>query len=193
MGGFVIQKYLEGHDVPGAVLLSSPPPDGLLKTIIRIARRHPLVFAKTNLTCNLKYIVATPALLREAFFSADIPEDELMHYFKQVQNESYMAMLDMAFFSRPEPAKVKTPLLILGASRDNMLDIRQIQACAKAYNTEAEIIPDVAHNSMLEQHWKNVADRILVWLKSNLVMNESREMLQRVHDKLSVGPMPVNR
>src|SRR5215475_7909254 len=39
MGGFIIQKYLEEHDAPGAVLLSSPPPVGLLGTIFRIARR----------------------------------------------------------------------------------------------------------------------------------------------------------
>src|SRR4029453_5911413 len=30
MGGFIIQKYLEDHVAPGAVLLSSPPPAGLL-------------------------------------------------------------------------------------------------------------------------------------------------------------------
>ncbi len=46
MGGFVIQKYLEGHDCPGAALLSSPPPAELLGTTVRIARRLPLVSRK---------------------------------------------------------------------------------------------------------------------------------------------------
>ncbi len=36
MGGFVIQKYLEDHTAPAAVLLSPPPPAGLLGTTLRI-------------------------------------------------------------------------------------------------------------------------------------------------------------
>jgi hypothetical protein len=45
MGGFIIQKYLEDHSAPAAVLLSSPSPAGLLPTAIKNARRHPLIFA----------------------------------------------------------------------------------------------------------------------------------------------------
>src|SRR5688500_7982609 len=36
LGGFVVQKYLEDHDAPAAVLLSSPPPTGMLKPALRI-------------------------------------------------------------------------------------------------------------------------------------------------------------
>src|SRR5512144_1448271 len=68
MGGFIIQKYLEDHDAPRAVLLSSPAPGGLLPTILRIARRRPWVFARANLTLSLRPLIATPQLAREAFF-----------------------------------------------------------------------------------------------------------------------------
>jgi hypothetical protein len=71
-----------------------------------------------------------------------------------------MALLDMVGLERLEPAKVKTPLLVLGAARDNMLSRSEIEATARAYHTHAEIIPEVAHNSMLEQRWEAVADRI---------------------------------
>jgi pimeloyl-ACP methyl ester carboxylesterase len=165
MGGFVIQKYLGDHDAPGAVLLSSPPPAGLLETALRIARRHPLAFARVNLTLSLLPVIATPRLAREAFFSADIPDEELLTYWKQMQDESYMALLDMVGLDQLEPAKVRTPLLVLGVARDNMLKPGEIEATARAYNTRAEIIPDVAHNSMLEQRWQSVAERILAWLK----------------------------
>jgi hypothetical protein len=46
-----------------------------------------------------------------------------------------------------------------------MLKPGEIEATARAYNTQAEIIPDVAHNSMLEHRWQTVAERILAWLK----------------------------
>jgi pimeloyl-ACP methyl ester carboxylesterase len=165
MGGFVIQKYLEDHGAPGAVLLSSPPPAGLLGTTLKIAQRRPLVFVKANLTLSLLPVIATPQLAREAFFSADLPDEELLSYWKQMQDESYMAFLDMVALDRPEPAKVKAPLLVLGAGRDNMLKPSEIQATARAYHTQAEIIADVTHNSMLEPGWQSVAKQILAWLK----------------------------
>jgi alpha-beta hydrolase superfamily lysophospholipase len=76
-----------------------------------------------------------------------------------------MAFLDMVALDLPKPAKVKTPLLVLGVARDNMLKPGEIEATARAYNTRSEIIADVAHNSMLETRWQAVAERILVWLK----------------------------
>ena len=164
MGGFVIQKYLEEHDAPGAVLLSSPPPNGLIRTVLRIARRRPLAFAQVNLTLSLTPVIATPELAREAFFSADFPTEQLQTYWKLMQDESYMAFLDMVALDRPKPARVKTPLLILGVARDNMLDRSEIEATARAYRAQCEIIPDVAHNSMLEERWESVARRMLVWL-----------------------------
>jgi len=103
------------------VLLSSPSPAGLLGTALRIARRRPLVFARVNLTFSLLPVVATPQLAREAFFSADFPDEELLTYWKQMQDESYRAFLDMVALDLPDPAKVKAPMLVLGVARDNML------------------------------------------------------------------------
>lgn len=191
MGGFIIQKYLENHDAPGAVLLSSPSPKGLMPTVLRIARRHPLVFAKTNLTFSLLPVIATPQLAREAFFSADFPDEELMTYWKQMQDESYMAFLDMAALVRLKPSRVKAPMLVLGAARDNMLKPREIEATARAYNTQAEIIPGVAHNSMLEQRWQSVADRILAWLKEMESWNYSHSSGERVGKTGSLKSEPL--
>jgi pimeloyl-ACP methyl ester carboxylesterase len=169
MGGFIIQKYLEDHDVPAAVLLSSPSPAGLLPTAIRTARRHPWVFAKVNLTLSLLPFIATPELAGEAFFSNDLPEEQLVEYWKQTQDDSFRAFLDMVFLDLPKPEKVKTPLLVLGVARDNMIGPRELEATARAYHTQAEIIPDVAHNSMLDQRWQSVAEQILAWLNERTV------------------------
>ncbi len=167
MGGFAIQKYLEDHTAPAAVLLSSPSPAGLLPTALRIARRRPLVFAKVSVTFSLMPLIAAPALAREAYFSADVPDDQLASYWKQMQDESYRAFLDMVALDLPNPHKVKTPLLVLGVARDNMLSASEIRATARAYGAPYDIIADVAHDSMLELRWQTVADRILDWLAKN--------------------------
>jgi pimeloyl-ACP methyl ester carboxylesterase len=180
MGGFIIQHYLENHAAPGAVLLSSPPPSGLLATAIRIARRRPLAFLKVTLTLSLWPTVAGPELAREAFFSADLPADQLLAYWRQMEDESYMAFLDMVALDLPKPDKVRTPLLVLGAARDNMIAPKEIEAAARAYHTHAQIIPDVPHSSMLDLHWESVAARILAWL-------EDRELANRGADDRQIG------
>ena len=178
MGGFIIQKYLEDHDAPAAVLLSSPSPAGLLPTAIRTARRQPWVFTKVNLTLSLRPLIATPQLVGEAFFSHDLPDEQLLEYWKQTQDDSFMAFLDMVALDLPKPEKVKTPLLVLGAARDNMIAPREIEVTARAYHTHAEIIPDVAHSSMLEKRWQNVAERILAWLNERPIANASVQVAE---------------
>lgn len=165
MGGLVVQKYLEDNPSPAAVLLSPPPPNGLLKTAIRIAWRHPLVFARVNLKLSLFQLVATPGLARDAFFSEDLADDQLLAYWKQMQEESFMAFLDMVALNLPRPAKVKTPLLVIGAALDANIRPDEIEATAQAYNAQFEIITGVAHDMMLEPRWQAVAERILAWLK----------------------------
>ncbi len=164
MGGFIIQKYLENHNAPAAVLLSSPSPAGLLPTAIRTARRQPWAFTKITLTMSLLPMIATPQLVGEAFFSNDLPEEQLVEYWKQTQDDSFRAFVDMVFLDLPRPEKVKTPLLVLGVGRDNMIGPREVEATARAYHTQARIIPGIAHNSMLERGWQSVAERILGWL-----------------------------
>lgn len=165
MGGFVVQKYLQDHASPAAVLLASVPPAGDLAITLRAARLHPMVFAKANLTLSLLPLMSTPRLACEFLFSTDLADEQVLAYWEQLQDESYLAWLDMLLFNLPKPEKVKTPLLVLGGARDINLKPDEIEATAQAYNAQSEIITDVAHDMMLDTRWQAVAGRILVWLK----------------------------
>lgn len=164
MGGLVVQKYLEEQVVPAAVLLASVPVKGVIHTTLRILRRHPLAFLKANLTWSLYPIIGSAELAREAFFSADIPPEKLNKYFSLLQDESYLAFLDMMLLNLPKPKKVSTDLLIFGAERDSIFHPDEIEATAKAYNKRPEIFKGMAHDMMLEKDWPLVADRIIQWL-----------------------------
>ncbi|MBA2678378.1 MAG: alpha/beta fold hydrolase, partial [Ktedonobacteraceae bacterium] len=141
MGGLIVQKYLETYQVPAGILLASVPPRGVLRTTLSIARRHPLAFLKTNLTLKLYHIVGTSRLAHEAFFSAEMPEQQVNEYYTRVQNESYRAFLDMLVFCLPRPQRVKTPMLVLGAEKDVIFIPREVEATARAYATQAQIFP----------------------------------------------------
>ncbi|HLB49446.1 MAG TPA: alpha/beta fold hydrolase [Anaerolineales bacterium] len=164
MGGLVVQKYLETHTPPAAVLLASVPPAGVLATTLRIAARHPLTFLQVNLTWSLYPLVSTLDLCREAFFSKDMPTGKAKEYFAKMQEESYLGFLDMMIFALPRPKRVRIPLLVLGATDDTIFHTDEVQATARAYNTTAEIFPNMAHDMMLEAGWQAVADRIIAWL-----------------------------
>lgn len=164
MGGLVVQKYLETSQVPAAVLLAAVPPTGTLRTALRIARHHPFQFLKANATLRLYPIIEQPQLTREAFFSADLPEEQVQSYYARMQDESYRAFLDMIVLSLPRPKRVTTPVLVLGGERDTIFTGKEIEATAHAYHTQAKFFP-VAHDMMLENGWQGVADYMLEWLE----------------------------
>jgi pimeloyl-ACP methyl ester carboxylesterase len=164
MGGRVIQKYLEKYDAPAAVLLSSVPPCGVLAATLRIARRHPWIFTKINLTLSLYPLVANAELAREAFFSEGLAENTAQAYAKQLQDESYLSYLDMMLFHLPKAELIKTPVLVLGGARDKIFMPGEFAATARAFKTQPEIFPETAHDMMLEPRWQDVADRIVRWL-----------------------------
>lgn len=163
-GGMVVQKYLEKHRAAGAVLLASVPVTGGMASGLRLARRHPLLFLKSQLTMSMYPLIGSTRLAQEAFFSASMPEEQVARYFARMQDESFRVNFELGFcHARPVPGK--TPLLVLGAGEDNLFTVKEIEATAQAYGVKAEIIPGMAHDMMLEAGWRTVAERIVNWLE----------------------------
>ena len=165
MGGFVVQHFLKRHHAAGAILLASIRPSGVLRVTGRIARRHPVQFAKVNAQMRLGPLVSTPALARELFFSPGMPEGEVAGFQRRLQDESYRAFLDMLALDLVDTKRVhRGPLLVLGAEHDAIVTPRETCSIATTYGTEAEIFPNLAHDMMLEPGWQAVAERVQRWL-----------------------------
>jgi pimeloyl-ACP methyl ester carboxylesterase len=165
MGGLVVQKYLEKHDAPAGVLLAPIPPHGYLPGMARAGIRHPLALIKSIVMADPYHLVSTPKLARDALFSADLPAEKVEKYFKGIQQETFLGVFDVTLFYLPRPKRVKTPLLVLGAANDKVFTAREIEGTGRAYHTQAEIFPNMAHDMMLEINWRAVADRIIAWLQ----------------------------
>jgi pimeloyl-ACP methyl ester carboxylesterase len=167
MGGFVIQKYLEHHTAARAILVASVPPTGVLRVTLRVARRYPVPFAKVNASLRLAPLVATPELVRDLFFSASTPDEQINTYQQRLQDEGYRGFLDMLALDLVKTKRVnRVPMLVLGAEDDYIVSQRQIRRTAAVYGAEAEIFPNMGHDMMLEPGWPNVAERIHSWLTS---------------------------
>jgi pimeloyl-ACP methyl ester carboxylesterase len=167
MGGFVVQKYLENHTAAATILVAPVPPSGVLRITLRIARRHPVQFAKANALLKLAPIVSTQEIVRELFLSASMPDEQVAAYHLRVQDESYRAFLDMLFLDLVKTKHVnRGPMLVLGAEHDTIVSQREIRHTAAIYGAEAKIIPGMAHDMMLEPGWRAVAERIAGWLSA---------------------------
>jgi alpha-beta hydrolase superfamily lysophospholipase len=48
--------------------------------------------------------------------------------------------------------------------RTSLISPGEVEATARACHTQAEVLPGMAHDMMLEAGWQAVADQILCWL-----------------------------
>jgi len=163
MGGFVVQKYLEKHQAPAAVLMSSAPPQGLMSAAFG------LMFQKPGLMKDLNSLMGggrvSAETLREALFAQPVASSDLARYLRFSQPESHRAIWDMTLFNLPHPSRLKdTPLLVLGGEFDQLIPASLVEMTARTYAVPAEIFPGMGHGLMLERDWQMVADRILSWL-----------------------------
>lgn len=166
MGGMVIQKHLEQATAPAVVLMASIPPEGLLCASWWLALRDPLLFHEINLIQWCGPYVATLSSAKRAILSPDMPDWQAAKYFGRMQQESQRVILDMMYLDLPRrnSANKLPPVLVLGAEDDVLVPPALVESTGRAFGTQAEIFPDMAHAMMLEAGWQAVADRILTWL-----------------------------
>lgn len=164
MGGLVVQRYLEGRRLPGAVLFATLPVSGAWGAALRVARRHPLAFLKANVTFRLRPVVETPRLARSLLFTDGMESDEVQRLWSRLGDETYRAFLDM-LLRRPKPTQVLTPVLVVAAGRDRLFSVAEERRTARAYGAEVVIVEGAGHDLMLDPLWEEAASAILEWLE----------------------------
>jgi non-heme chloroperoxidase len=168
MGGFVVQKYLERNDAPGAVLMASVPPQGLWSSALG------LMFKKPGLLQDLNRMLggASPRLdsVRDALFYQPIDDDQLRIYAQKSQPESHRAIWDMTLFNLPQAYRMSSvPMLVLGASEDQLIPASLVRQTGQAYGVGEMIFEGMGHAMMLERDWALVAERLHEWLRSEFL------------------------
>jgi pimeloyl-ACP methyl ester carboxylesterase len=174
LGGFVVQRYLENHDAPAAVLVGSVPPQGVLRLALRVWRRHPWISIRAFAGDTLLEFIDTPARTRDYLFSPHTPETIVESCMERAGAESLRASAIDPMFRRVKTSRVTTPTLVLGAEHDGFVSNGDVRATARAYGTEPEFFSGMGHNMMLEPGWADVAKRIHVWLETRDLVTPAR-------------------
>ncbi len=110
---------------------------------------------------------ATPKLAKKFLFSANADDEKITEYVRRFGKESYRANLEM-IYNLPNPQKVKTSLLVLGAENDALIAPKKIKITARVFNADCKIFPNTAHDLMLDRDWQTVADFMIEWLKKKI-------------------------
>jgi pimeloyl-ACP methyl ester carboxylesterase len=163
LGGVLVQKYLETHRARAVVLLATIPAGGALAGMLRFVRRHPTVLLSSMFSLSMRSFIRSTALVREFFFSPGTPEPIVVDCMARLQDESFLALLDLLRLAwRPPLASL--PVLVLAAEADGFLAAADAQRIARAYGTQAEYFQGMGHDLMLDVGWEEVADRIEGWI-----------------------------
>ncbi len=163
MGGFVVQKCLEQHSFPAAVLMCSVPPKGL------IASSMSLLWSRPDLLGNLSQLMTGGPVdidgLKDALFAQPASLSDLQRYLLLSQMESQRAIWDMTMFNLVKPDHLQpVPKLIIGAELDHIIPANQVRDTAETYGVEPVIFPGMGHGLMLERDWEHVASVMNDWL-----------------------------
>jgi pimeloyl-ACP methyl ester carboxylesterase len=163
MGGLVAQRALESHDAALGILLASVPPRGVMGATVRTAREIPVQFAAVNGLLSMHPIVATKRLTRRAFFTDDTPDEVVAWTRERIQNESYLAYLEMLAMW-PRPRKVSTPIRVIASGKDRIFSVEEQRQLADAYDTDLVVLEESGHDIVLDPAGQPALDQILIWL-----------------------------
>lgn len=176
-GGLVAQRCLaDGRArVSGLGLLASVPPSGNSEMVKRFLKRDLWASLKITYAFITKAFGRDPALCRECFFSPDLSDADAKRFASLIDASSTLRMLDLKALNaslpvpKPQPGtpNASAPVLVLGGDSDFVVDREGLDETAKFYDTDAVVLPRVAHDVMLDVRWRDAADAIHDWLVAN--------------------------
>lgn len=165
MGGYVVQKYIERHRVPAAVLLCSVPPQGLLAAQFHLIFKRPGLFMEINKLLSGRNVALD--VVQEALFAQPVSQEILQRFYVKMQRESNRAIWDMTLFHVPNWfALPRPPLLVMGAEEDLLVPAFLVQSTARSYGVGDVILRGMGHGLTHEPDWTRVTEAIDLWLSA---------------------------
>jgi pimeloyl-ACP methyl ester carboxylesterase len=164
-GGLIVQHLLARATYPAAVLIAPIPGRYPPRVIGRVALRHPLVMARATLTRDLEPLVATPALVREALFTADTPDETVRACHARLTGASSLLFREMVQ-NTPDPPIPGTPTALLAPAADRSFRPEMQRRLAEKLSAELFALEGAGHDAPLEPSAPEVIELVLGWLRA---------------------------
>lgn len=169
MGGFIIQHAMSkfSPSVKGVVMLCAAPPLGLWRLLGRLAIHFPWAFFISLLRMSWLPMVKHPVRLKGIMLRDDFPVEDLPRLSAQMQEESFLAFLEMVALKLPHIPAVTPPVMVIGAEKDYLVPVSEVKRTATVFGVEPILVPNASHCLMLESGWEMTAERIRTFLSAH--------------------------
>jgi hypothetical protein len=181
-------KYLELHPyeaehLAGIVTMCSVPPSGNGPMTLRFLKRSLIDSYKITVGFVLKRCIEKDDLCRDLFFGGDkivlpdgkiddhgVSDDDIDRYQTYFERDT-VAIIDVSALLKSLPSKtavngkapnlsVLPPCLVIGATRDFIVDRQGVEETAEFLGLDSPLWVDSPHDVMLGRNWKNAAAAI---------------------------------
>lgn len=159
MGGAVVQKYLEGFEAPAGVLLAPSPVHGAWLATLRVAGLDPVAFAKVNVQQRLGPVIENRETARSLFLRDGDDRPQVEAWLDRLCDESYLAFLGL-LWDLPKPRRCRAPRLVVAGEADRVFSVAEARRTADAHGAALVVVPDAAHDLMLDPDWEVAARAI---------------------------------
>ncbi|MGE3308725.1 MAG: alpha/beta hydrolase [Limisphaerales bacterium] len=166
LGCLLIEILLAEFRPPAVVLLAPTRHDIFRRSVWRFFKNHPFRLIQLVTTGTMWPPICTQELCREMLFSPALPEDDLRKWHECLQNESYLLANQLLWGRGPRPAPASgIPTLVMVGDQDQAVTVEDADQVAAYHGTQAEKLPGIPHDLMLDQGADQVAERIVQWLR----------------------------
>lgn len=167
MGGALLQWYFKyvDDDLPAAVLVAPWDLRGNLKdgAFLRWFRLDPIGVLLVSLLGSTRPYIRTPKRAAEKLISPkSVYTPEELH--ARLSSESVWVMYQHTPPFWHPPKHVKAPLLWLGGEVDAVIGVESERKSAACYQADFLVVPEAAHNIMMEYNYCETAKTIRDWL-----------------------------
>jgi len=167
MGGALTQWYLKyvADDLPAAVLVASWAAKGNIPNDggAPWRRLDPLGLLLVAITGSAQFFIRTPKHAAAILISPKaIYTPEALHAKLSPESAWVMYQHNPPLWQPLE--RVKTPLLWLAGEMDAVVTVENERRSAAHYGADFAIVPEAAHNLMMEHNYRKTAEMIHNWL-----------------------------
>lgn len=158
MGGLVSQLVADRYPVRGLVLLTPAPASGSLPGLLSLMRKRPMDATKM--------IVGGTMPLRQDNLFVGLSGAEAERYVSRTGRESPLVQYE--FLRRRRLGPLRAPVLVVGATQDEIVRTAEIERTAAAYGVDPVWLDRIGHDVMLDLGWEQALDLVLSWVDEHV-------------------------